>query len=96
MARFVHVEYQTQHGGVTRIANGLEALGNFSITRGVIAGLTVIGGPVTRAYAAWTAARKQRAADDKLWNLALSDARIMADLSRAMSNDAQRDVRAYY
>jgi hypothetical protein len=29
-----------------------------------------------------------RREDEKLWNLALTDARIMADLSRAMSQDA--------
>jgi hypothetical protein len=58
--------------------------------------LAVIGSPVTRAYVAWSAARKQRIEDEKLWNVALTDARVMADLSRAMSRDAQRDVRGYY
>jgi hypothetical protein len=41
-------------------------------------------------------ARKQRREDDRLWNVALTDARVMADLSRAMSRDAARDVRGYY
>ncbi len=45
---------------------------------------------------AWRAARRQAAEDDKLWALAMTDARVMADLSRAMSADALRDVRAYY
>ena len=96
MARFVNIEYPVQHGGVTRVTRGLEALSSFSLTRGIVSGLALVGSPFTRAYGAWSAARKQRAEDEKLWNLALTDARIMADLSRAMSQDAQRDVRAYY
>jgi len=96
MARFVHIDYPAQHGGVTRITRGLEAIRSFHIGRGIVQALAVIGSPVTRAFAAWKAARKQRIEDEKLWNVALTDARIMADLSRAMSEDAQRDVRGYY
>ena len=47
------------------------------------------------AFKGWAAARKQAIEDDQLWNAALNDARIMADLSRAMSQ-AARDVRHYY
>ena len=96
MARFVHIEYPAQHGGVTRITRGLQALRSFHLGRGAVHALAVLGSPFTRAYAAWTAARKQRAEDEKLWSLALTDARIMADLSRAMSQDALRDSRGYY
>jgi hypothetical protein len=31
-----------------------------------------------------------------MWELALGDARVMADISRAMTSDAARDVRGYY
>lgn len=96
MARFINIDYPVQHGGVTRVTRGLEALGNFSVTRAVVHGLSVLGSPITRGFAALSAARKQRREDEKLWSLALTDARIMADLSRAMSQDAQRGVRAYY
>jgi len=96
MARFVHINHPLQHGGVTRITRGFAALADFSFTRGVVASLAAIGRPLTRAYGNWAAARKLRREDEKLWNLALTDARIMADLSRAMSQDAQRDIRAYY
>lgn len=41
------------------------------------------------------ARRRARAQDDALWRLALTDARVMADISRAMSSDAARDVRYY-
>ena len=96
MARFVHIDYPVRHGGVTRITRGFEALANFSLTRGAVASLAAVGRPVTQAYASWAAARRLRHDDEKLWSLALTDARIMADLSRAMSQDAQRDIRAYY
>lgn len=96
MTRFVHIDYPVQHAGVARISRGLEALRSFSFVRGALHALSAIGAPATRALDAWAAARKQRAQDEKLWNLALTDARIMADLSRAMSQDAQRDVRGYY
>jgi hypothetical protein len=67
------------------------------------AALALFAAPARRAGAAlrevlkaWGASRKQAAEDRKLWDLALSDARVMADLSRAMSRDAVRDVRGYY
>ncbi|NNU44686.1 hypothetical protein [Ramlibacter montanisoli] len=96
MARFVHIDYPTQHGGVTRISRGLEAFRSFHLGRGLVHTLALIGGPLNRVLSTWAAARKQRAEDEKLWNLALTDARIMADLSRAMSQDAMRDVRGYF
>ena len=96
MARFVHIEYPAQHGGVTRITRGLEAARNLHVGHGLFHALAAVGAPLTRALSTWAAARKQRREDEKLWNLALTDARIMADLSRAMSQDALRDVRGYY
>ncbi|MBC5782529.1 hypothetical protein H8N03_06205 [Ramlibacter sp. USB13] len=96
MARFIHIDVPVQHDGLNRVTRGFAALGQFSITRAAFAGLAYLGRPVTRGLAAWAAARKQRREDEKLWNLALSDARIMADLSRAMSQDALRDTRGYY
>ena len=44
----------------------------------------------------WAATRRALAQDEALWQVALSDARVMADISRAMSQDASRDVRGYY
>ena len=44
----------------------------------------------------WAAARRQADADHKLWQVALTDARVMADLSRAMSAAAERDIKQYY
>jgi hypothetical protein len=36
----------------------------------------------------WAGARRQAAQDRELWNLALTDSRVMADISRAMDMDA--------
>ena len=44
----------------------------------------------------WSDRRKAAVQDQKLWELALSDARVMADISRAMTRDTMRDVRGYY
>lgn len=96
MARFIHIDQPAQHDGVDRVTRGFAALGQFSFTRGAYAALAALGRPVTRKLAAWSAARKQRREDEQLWSLALNDARIMADLSRAMSRDALRDARGYY
>jgi hypothetical protein len=103
MARFIHAEYPVQHGGLIRVTRGLEVLAGLNITRAVLQGLAVLGSPVTAAaaklragFATLAAARRQRREDEKLWNIALTDARVMADLSRAMSRDALRDTRGYY
>ena len=53
-------------------------------------------GSLRTAMKRWAAARKQAAEDEQLWSLALTDARVMADISRAMSADALRDTKAYY
>ncbi len=102
MARFIQIDYPAQHGGVTRITRGLQALGSYHLGHTILHALALVGSPVTAVaakvragFAALAAARKQRLADEQLWRIALTDARVMADLSRAMSRDALRDTRAY-
>ena len=41
----------------------------------------------------WSVARRQAAQDRELWNLALSDSRVMADISRAMNMEAGEQAR---
>ena len=67
------------------------------------ASLALLAAPMRRAagslrmgWTAWKDARKSLQEDQKLWNVALKDARVMADLGRAMSRDSLRDVRYYY
>ena len=40
----------------------------------------------------WAAAHRALAQDEALWQVALTDARVMADISRAMSQDGGKDV----
>jgi hypothetical protein len=105
MASFIQADYPTEHAGITRFTRGFAAVGQLdaSIGHPVLAVLSFIGAPLRRAavklgqrLASFAAARRQRADDDKLWAVALSDARVMADLSRAMSQEATRQARAYY
>ena len=67
------------------------------------AALALLAMPMRRAAVnlrnglkAWKESRKAFKEDQKLWNIALTDARVMADLSRAMSRDGEREVRGYY
>jgi hypothetical protein len=66
--------------------------------------LAVFAQPLGRAFAqfrSWrtriTAKRRQAAEDEKLWRLALTDARVMADISRAMTAAGTvRNLKTYY
>lgn len=68
------------------------------------AGLALLAAPARRAGAAlrtlrqgWAESRRQAAEDEKTWNVALQDARVMADLQRAMDSAAgYRRVARYY
>jgi hypothetical protein len=69
------------------------------------AALALLATPAKRAGAAlraglkrWAAARERAAEDQKLWDVALTDARVMADISRAMnlSPRAKRLMRSHY
>ena len=51
---------------------------------------------VRSSLRAWRIRSAQRAHDEQFWQAALGDARIMADISRAMSASAMRDVKTYY
>jgi hypothetical protein len=67
------------------------------------AGLALLASPARQAaqtlrtaYKTWRAEAIQRHHDEQFWQAALNDARLMADISRAMSSSAMRDVKAYY
>jgi hypothetical protein len=45
-------------------------------------------------YKRWAVARRQAAQDRELWNLALTDSRVMADISRAMNAEAGEQVKS--
>lgn len=63
---------------------------------GLRAALRLLAGAIRRAsvtlragHRDWVQSRKQAAEDERTWNAALQDARIMADLSRAMQNQGR-------
>ncbi len=89
MTAFAHVDFPAQHPGVARAERTLELL------TPALRALAGLGAPVVRAFDAWLARRREARADQQYWNAALSDARIMADISRAMSAQAA-DVQAYW
>lgn len=99
MARSVNLQYPAREAGLNRKTAGAQAAGIVA-ANAVLGLLAFVGRPLTaagaaarRGLAAWSAARKQRREDEKLWSIALTDARVMADLSRAMSQDALRESR---
>ena len=65
------------------------------------AALALAAGPIRRAvlsvkefdgstlYAAWRARRKARVADEKMWDYAQHDARLMADIMRAIDDSPE-------
>ncbi|WP_027014403.1 hypothetical protein [Comamonas composti] len=61
-----------------------------------LASLALFSAPVRRAalvvragWRAWVESRQQAAADERIWNAALQDARLMADLARAMERQSR-------
>lgn len=66
------------------------------VVAGARAGLGMLAGAARRTsvtlragYRDWVQSRKQAAEDENTWNAALKDARIMADLSRAMQGQTR-------
>jgi len=83
MTSIAHVQYHVQHPGVVRAED-------------VVGGFQQLVRRAGDALKAWAATRRQAAEDAQYWQAALNDARIMADISRAMSAAATRDIRAYH
>ena len=103
MSRFVHVNYPTQHPGIARAERAAQALQGFPVSEGLVAVLAFVGAPVARlgstlraGVTAWAERRKLAEQDRRLWEVALRDARVMADLSRAMSAQASDSIKKYY
>lgn len=76
MTSFVNSSHSFEHSGLVRMHRGALALQAMAAT-------------VRAAYRAWVSSRKQAVEDERTWNAALKDARIMAELSRSMQLDAR-------
>ena len=86
MTTFVHPTFSFQHIGAARAANAAQGL------------QAIIGAPLRRLsgrVAAYLANSRSAADDHKLWELAMADARVMADISRAMKDGAPNKVAFY-
>ena len=66
------------------------------LVAGVRAGLRLLSDAARRTsvtvragHRDWVQSRKQAAEDERTWNAALQDARVMADLSRAMQGESR-------
>jgi hypothetical protein len=65
--------------------------------------LALLASPARRASAAlrvagrsWTESRRRAAEDQRTWNVAIKDPRIMAELNHAMGVATVNDIRRYY
>ena len=103
MSRFVHVDFPARHPGVVRLERAVKVVRSAHIGHYALLALALIGTPARKLASAfggtvdkWAEARRQAREDEKLWNVALTDARVMADLSRAMGAEALHDIKRYY
>ncbi len=85
MTSFVHVDVPLQHAGVVRFERAAEWVRSTLESRPLLRLLAAIGRPVVDALAAW----RQSAADARFMDAARFDARLMADISRAMDAEAR-------
>jgi len=86
MTAFVHPTFSFQHVGAGRAANVAQMV------------KSVVGAPLrslSARVAAHLANSRSASEDHKLWELALADARVMADISRAMKQGAPNKVAFY-
>ena len=146
MTNFAHVDYPTEHLGVTRAENAAASIkdmaSRFDGTRGAaslllaavvsallvvanqvidtwseghllaawmvlwlvaFAALALLTAPARRAGVAlrsgvqtWAESRRRVAEDERTWQVAMKDPRIMAELNHAMGIPTVEDIRKYY
>ena len=97
LARVAGQLHEPPEPGTTRSSSARTAARRRSTHVVLVLGrpITMLAGKAHASLAAVAGARRQRKDDDQLWNVALTDARGMADLSRAMSREAQSANRYY-
>jgi hypothetical protein len=102
MARFVPATSPFPQAGLARLERASRTCGRLTATGALLLALAAVGSLVLRAgtglregVAAWTQAQRERTEDRKLWELALSDSRVMADLV-ALHQDTPRPGSGYF
>ncbi len=88
MTTFVHVDMPAQHPGVARFERVAQWAQPAFTARAVLALLAAIGRPVVSVLASLRQARE----DARFLEAARFDARLMADISRAMDAEARAYV----
>ncbi len=88
MTSFVHTDAITHHAGVERVQRAAQNLGAHQPVSGLVAF-------VRNAVQSWNEARSRAQEEDRHYNRALREARMIADLSRAMNGLAVDNVRRY-
>ncbi len=85
MTTFVQVDMPTQHPGVERFERAAQWLRPAVIAQVAVAALAAIGRPILSVLASLRQARE----DARFLHAARFDARLMADISRAMDAEAR-------
>ncbi len=91
MTSFVRTDAQTaniHHAGIERVQRAAENLGTYSH-------LTAAFAKLRQAAQSFAAARRRAKEEDRHYNRALREARMIADLSRAMNGLAVENIRRY-
>lgn len=85
MTSFVHVDFPLQHAGVVRFERAAGWIQSAFRGPSLLQALAVIGAPVVAVFSALREARE----DARFLDAARFDARLMAEISRAMDADAR-------
>lgn len=86
MTSFVRTDAITNHAGVERVRRAADHLGTSS---------TGLFAFVANFAKSWTEARRRAREEERHYNRALREARLIADLSRAMNGLAVDNIRRY-
>ncbi|WPB57131.1 hypothetical protein [Xylophilus sp. GOD-11R] len=86
MTAFVHNQFSFDHDGADRAAK---------VARTVKTAVAAPLRKLSQRIAAFVAESRSASEDHKLWEMALADARVMADISRAMKQGAPNKVAFY-
>ena len=84
--------FSFEHQGIERLSTAASHLDGVraEVAAPAVRVLAKVGASLKRHYRAWLQARRQELEDQRTWEIALQDARVMADLSRAMSAAARQ------
>lgn len=87
MARVVPFDSSFPQQGAARLPRTRNAFGRVTAVGALLSVLSLVGSVMVAAarqmestFVAWAETRRQREEDRKLWSMALSDPRLMADL----------------